>query len=251
MAGHRGSGRQSLELTPDHLRRATEPARLGFETTRDLPKPPHMVGQARAQEAIEFALEMLDSRYNLFVAGQPGAGRQTAVMVGVEGVARARPTPRDWCYVHNFDLPDEPRSVQLPAGQGRAFAHDAEALVQTCRRELRRVFLSETYSRERKDLLRDVVARNRALQETLEVDARRLGFVLEDTRTGIALVPLKPVPGETAFEHAEPYAREDFDALPTAVREEYERNREHVRDLADRIAAPDRDAARGGAWHRA
>src|SRR5215468_4285341 len=137
--------RTQLELGPEQLRRVTDPARLSFETTQELPPPQRMVGQDRAQEAIEFALEMADGRYNLFVAGQPGTGRRIAVTSAVERIAKGRPAAQGWCYVHNFEEPDEPRAVALPPGLGRTFAHDVEVFIRGCRKALRSAFGSETY----------------------------------------------------------------------------------------------------------
>jgi len=107
-----------LELQPQSLRRRTDPTSLGFQTTRDLPAPEGMVGQDRALEAIDFALEIQESRYNLFVAGPPGSGRLTAVTTAVERIARERPAPQDWCYVYSFEQPEEPRSEQRPGLPG-------------------------------------------------------------------------------------------------------------------------------------
>ena len=103
-------GRQPLELTP------ADPGSLGFATTAELPAPKGMVGQERAQESIDFALEMNDSRYNLFVNGDPGTGRRIAVATAVEALAKSRPAAKDWCYVYRFDQPEEPHAVALPPG---------------------------------------------------------------------------------------------------------------------------------------
>ncbi len=227
-------GRHPLELTPEQLRRATNPASLGFETTHHLPTPPHMVGQSRAQEAIDLSLEMLDSRYNLFVAGHPGTGRQTAVSVAVDRIAPERPAPQDWCYVANFDSPDEPRALALPSGRARVFARDIEGLVQGCRRELRRVFADDAYARRRAALLKDVAEQHSQLLDGLEADARRLGFALEETQTGLAVIPLRPDEVARNPAQAQQLSREEFDALPAAVREQIDANRERVKELLDR-----------------
>ncbi len=229
-----GPSRHPLELSPEQLKRITNPETLGFETTRNLPTPPHMVGQSRAEEAIDFALEMRDSRYNLFVAGHPGTGRQTAVEVAVERVARDRPAPMDWCYGFNFDSPDEPRALALPPGRARAFARDIEALVQGCRRELHRVFGADTYSRRRAALLKDVADQHRRLLDALDADSRRLGFVIEESESGIAVIPLRPNEVATNPAQAQALSREEYDALPEAVRDAIDANREPVRELLDR-----------------
>ena len=137
-----------LELQPQSLRRRTDPTSLGFQTTRDLPAPEGMVGQDRALEAIDFALEIQESRYNLFVAGPPGSGRLTAVMTAVERISRERPAPQDWCYVYSFEQPEEPRAIPLPPGKGREFARDVDAFIDNARREMRRAFSSDSHTTE-------------------------------------------------------------------------------------------------------
>nr|MBF6592790.1 AAA family ATPase [Ktedonobacterales bacterium] len=170
--------RHSLELLPENLRRITDPASLGFETTRDLPAPQHMAGQSRAQEAIDFALEITDSRYNLYVAGSPGTGRRLALMLAVERVARERPAAQDWCYVANFEQSDEPRAVALPAGLGRTFAQDVDALVLASRRSLQRAFSSDDYDAKRRAILRDLeTGRDRYLEQAQQ-EALTLGFAV-------------------------------------------------------------------------
>src|SRR5262245_43083758 len=145
-----------LELQPQSLRRRTDPASLGFQTTRDLPAPEGMIGQDRALEAIDFALQIQESRYNLFVAGPPGSGRLTAVMTAVERAARARRAPQDWCYVYSFEHPEEPRAVPLPPSKGRGFARDIDAFVASARREMRRAYAAEGARQQRDTLLKDL-----------------------------------------------------------------------------------------------
>ena len=239
--------RQPLELAPAALRRQTDPASLGFATTADLPAPAGMVGQERAQDAIDFALEMLDSRYNLFVNGDPGTGRRIAVKTAVEAIAQSRSAARDWCYVYHFDQPEEPRAIALPAGMGRAFAHDVTTFVQASRRELRQAFSSDSYAAQRKELLRDIEPRHSTLWNTLREQTLALGFLLRTTELGIAILPLRtPLPGgaETsrdeveggASEPAEPIepqvlSREEIDALPTAERERLRKLHERAETL--------------------
>jgi predicted ATP-dependent protease len=220
-------GRQTLELAPAALRRQTDPVSLNIATTSELPAPEDMVGQERAQEAINFALEMLDSRYNLFVNGDPGTGRRIAVATAVEAIAKERPAAQDWCYVYNFDQPEESRAVALPPGMGRTFAHDVANFVQSSRRELRQAFSSDTYSAQRKDLLNDIEPIHTALWNALREEILALGFLLRTTELGIAILPLRPsqnadattADAETNGE-TEPQAlsREEIDALPTAER---------------------------------
>jgi lon-related putative ATP-dependent protease len=252
--------RPQLELGPEQLRRLTDPARLNFETTQELPPPQAMVGQNRAQEAIEFALEMPDGRYNLFVVGQPGTGRRIAVTSAVERIAKGRPAAQDWCYVHNFEQSDEPRAVALPPGLGHTFAHDVEAFIRGCRKALRSAFGSETYEQQRTALVAGIGARHSALVEEMQQEALALGFLIRPTETGLAILPLRPSasgqPQDTeegaakqeapasepeaqsgeAAEDAGPQAisREELAALPEEVQQQLRENQEKVDQVITR-----------------
>jgi len=251
--------RPQLELEPEQLRRLTDPARLSFATTQELPPPQRMVGQDRAQEAIEFALEMPDGRYNVFVAGQPGTGRRIAVTTAVERIAKERPAAQDWCYVHNFEEADEPRAVALPPGLGHTFAHDVEAFIRGCRKALRSSFASETYEQQRTALVADISARHGALIETMQQEAAALGFLIRPTENGLTIVPVRlptseqvraaesggqqgeptsdgaAQPSEAANEaDPQPMSREELAALPEEAQQQLRENQEKVDQLITR-----------------
>jgi predicted ATP-dependent protease len=241
-------GRQALELAPAALRRQTDPASLGFATTTDLPAPDGMVGQERAQESIDFALEMTDSRYNLFVNGDPGTGRRIAVANAVEAIAKSRPAAKDWCYVYHFDQPEEPHAVALPPGMGRAFAHDVATFVQTARRELRQAFSSDAYAAKCKEMLSDVEPRHTTLWNALRDQILALGFLVRTTELGIAILPLRPPGGQLDAPRSdnegnnasdtedEPLilSREEIDALPAAERNRLRAQHEQAETLLKR-----------------
>ena len=84
-----------LELGADRLCRRVDPAGLPFRTTRDVAPLEGTIGQPRALDAIEFGLDVETPGYNLFVAGQPGSGRESTVIDHLEGHARRRPPPDD------------------------------------------------------------------------------------------------------------------------------------------------------------
>jgi predicted ATP-dependent protease len=57
--------------------------------------------------------------YNLFVLGEIGSGRTTLMGQLMRDEAAKHPVPPDLCYLHNFDVPEHPRALRLPAGEGR------------------------------------------------------------------------------------------------------------------------------------
>ncbi len=247
------NGHRELELVPEQLRRMADPASLGFETTAGLPPGERMVGQERAAESIEFALEIDDPRYNLYIAGDPGTGRQTAALTMVRKVAAQRAPHQDWCYVYHFEQPGEPRALALPVGKGRAFARDVDGFVLASRRELRRAFTDDVYTKRRDDLLRSVDAQHAALLDQLQQEALALGFLLQGTPSGLQILPIRPAPTPVADVVADvavatgpeqqeakeaekpqptavpqPMTRDEFDALPQEEQQRLRANHDLV-----------------------
>ncbi len=110
----------TLKLIPAELRLTFDPASLGFaDTSEMLDHALPWIGQERAEMAARFGLGMDQPDYNLFVLGEVGSGRASLLKRAMQGVAATRPVPPDLCYLHNFDAPEHPRALRLPAGQGR------------------------------------------------------------------------------------------------------------------------------------
>ena len=38
--------------------------------------------------------------------------------------------PDDWCYVYNFEKPNEPVAISLPAGQGKEFKNSMDGFIK-------------------------------------------------------------------------------------------------------------------------
>jgi len=107
-------------LTPADLRLTIAPDTLGFADTSELlhlPLP--WIGQERAEMATRFGLGMDQPDYNLFVLGEVGSGRSSLLKQAMQAVAADKLVPPDLCYLHNFDAPERPLALRLPAGQGR------------------------------------------------------------------------------------------------------------------------------------
>ena len=110
----------ALILPASELRRTVDPASLGFSDTSELLHHPlPWIGQERAEQAARFGLTMDQPGYNLFVLGEVGSGRSTLMGQMMRNEAAKRPMPPDLCYLHNFDEPEHPRALRLPAGEGR------------------------------------------------------------------------------------------------------------------------------------
>ena len=72
-------------LDAQALYRSCDPSLLPFQTTAELDATTEIVGQARAVEAVQFAIDMQRPGYNVFVFGVPGSGRHSVVRRLLQG----------------------------------------------------------------------------------------------------------------------------------------------------------------------
>ena len=182
---------QHLEVSPDKLTRLCDPDDLGFDTTEELAPLEGTIGQERAVSALGLALEVDAAGFNLFISGIPGTGRNTAVRSHLENAACNRPVPPDWGYVHNFQDPSQPVAISLPSGMIRVLARDMDDLVDTCRREIPRVFESDDYTHRVEEVVRVIQLKRQTMTSELEQQARTQGFTLTFAQVGITPVPLR------------------------------------------------------------
>ncbi|MEZ5491139.1 MAG: Lon-like protease helical domain-containing protein [Gammaproteobacteria bacterium] len=138
----------SYELSPDQLFSATDPATLPFDTTDDLESLNEIIGQQRAISAIELSIEVNKSGFNLFALGPAGIGKQSTIMQYLTRRAESQATPDDWCYVNNFDNPQKPHALRLPAGKGQELCRDMKKLVDDTKTSMPVAFEAENYQKQ-------------------------------------------------------------------------------------------------------
>jgi len=110
----------AAELTASELRLTVDPGLLGFVETSELKGLPlPWIGQERAETAALFGLQMRQPGYNLLVLGEVGTGRKSLLTRMMHEQAAQRPVPPDLCYLNNFEQPEQPLALRVPAGQGR------------------------------------------------------------------------------------------------------------------------------------
>ncbi len=108
-------------LIPAELRLTIDVKNLLYSDTSELVSSPlSWIGQEREHAAATFGLSMEQADYNLFVIGEVGSGRSSLLKHAMLEAAMHRAVPPDLCYLHNFDVPEHPLALRLPAGQGRA-----------------------------------------------------------------------------------------------------------------------------------
>ena len=94
---------------------------LSFETTKDIALKNVIVGQKQAFEALEYAIESRAFGQNAFVRGLLGGGRMDMMETILKKSNPQMQSKYDRCYVANFQQPDRPRLITLPAGEAKFF----------------------------------------------------------------------------------------------------------------------------------
>ncbi len=213
------------ELEAAQLRYTCDASAFGFKSTAELEPLDQIIGQERAIDALKLGLGIKDAknRYNIYVAGDPGTGKMSAVERFLTRASADEPQPPDLCYVHNFDNPYSPGYLELPAGKGCQLRTDLEHHIDRLKREIPKVFESDEFKARSKRINDRYGERRTTLLEEMETKARELGFAVQRTPIGINTLPL--------HESGEPLSQEEYDALPEEKRDEIREHQGQVQTL--------------------
>ena len=211
-------------IDANEARRRADLSGAGFETTTDLEVLTTSIGQPRAVEALKLGVGIDTDGYNIFVLGPPASGRHALAESFLEPVAATRPTPPDWCYVHNFEDARKPKLLELPAGTGGRLRRELEKLAEEVRRVLATALESDEYQTRREIVDEEYKTLTEKLFGEVEEEARKRGLALLRTPMGVAFAPLK--------ENGEIAPPEEFQKLPE---EERKRIQQSVEELQEQL----------------
>jgi predicted ATP-dependent protease len=224
------------ELTAEQLR--FQPKLNGnFTSTRELTGMQEFAGQERALAALELGIGVTGTGYNIFVSGLTGAEKLETLSRWVGQHAATAPTPGDWVYVHNFNLPDAPRAIYLKAGDGSRLRQMMQDLVKRLREELPKAFRQEAFDKEKSLLVEKYNNRAQELNEQFAALARSKGFTVQAGARGhIYFIPVI---------NDKPLQRpQDFAALSEEERREIERRQQELGAEMERIARKQQEIMR-------
>jgi predicted ATP-dependent protease len=233
-------------LSVEELRRACDPSIFDFESTGELPALDEVIGQDRAVSAVSFGIDINSPGYHMYALGPVGTGKTTTIRKFLERKAGEQPVPDDWCYVNNFDDPDKPRAIRLPAGKGREFEKDMDRLAEELRTEVPQAFESEEYEQEQEQIQEEFQNRQQELLQDLEQEAQSKGFTLLQTPQGLAVVPvsqgqpLTPDKISQLDEEQRQQLEEQQEALQEDLRGRRRQLRQLQREAKERVRELDR-----------
>jgi len=209
--------------------------RYKFQTTKEIKPLSTVIGQQRAVSSINFALEIDDSGYNTFVTGSYGTGRTTIVSDILKNAANKRSTPSDWVFVYNFTNPDEPKSLQMKAGDACRFRDQMQRIISTIKKDLKKAFESKSYTGRKSEIIESAQNTKQEAYSNLEKDALALNIQIKSSTMGFVTIPLKD---GKAIEN------KDFENLSKKERQKIEENinlvQKRIQDVVRRINQAER-----------
>ena len=201
------------ELNYKQLKMTCNPEVFKFETTQELEPIQTGIGQDRGIKALEFGIQVDVKGYNLYIEGPSGVGKTMYTKNYLDKIATKKKTPSDWCYIYNFDNPNEPIAVSLPAGQGKQFKEDMAGFIKEIRKDIQKTFNADDFEKEKALIKQEFEAKRSALLEKLNEEASKYNFQVKSAQNGIYMMPI--VDGKTIEE-------EEFEKLEDSVKREYE-----------------------------
>jgi hypothetical protein len=168
----------------------------------------------------------------MFALGPTGTGKTTMLKDLLDRKSAGEPVPDDWCYINNFEDPDKPRALRIPAGRGCKLKQDTDRFVEDLSNEIPSAFKTEDYDKEQEKIESKFQETRQVLFKGLEKEATSAGFTLLQTPRGIILAPV--VEGDVL-------TPEEYGKLDAQKREELEKRqgelqgemRETIRQIQD------------------
>ena len=214
--------RRENELKPKDLKAICNPSEFKFETTRELLDTTDLIyGQERGIKALKFGLDMDIKGYNLYLEGPTGVGKTMYTKKYLSIKAAKKKTPNDWCYIYNFDNPNEPLAVSLPAGQGKVFKETMDNFIKDIRRDLKKTFNNDDFEKEKAAIRQESEEKREQILEKLNKRTMAEGFQVKSTNNGVYMMPM--MNGKTL-------AEEEFDKLDDSIKQEFEEKSAIVQD---------------------
>lgn len=230
--------KKTNELNYKQLKMVCNPERFEFTSTADLDPIDTGIGQDRGIKALEFGLNVDVRGYNLYVEGPSGVGKTMYTRNYLDVISKKKKAPQDWCYIYNFDNPNEPVAVSLPAGGGKEFCDLMDHFIDDVKIDIKSTFNNEEFEKERALIKQEFEEKRNVLMEKLNQKSSQYGFQVKASQTGIYMMPV--VNGKTI-------AEEEFNKLDEDVRKEYEDKsgivQQHIMEAIGEIKSIERESA--------
>lgn len=176
-------------LPPNALRRLTDPATLGFNTTAELSPPGGLFGQDQALSALALGATIRARDHNIVIIGAIGSAERNQILGELRALNSDRGSASDWVSVANFDDANSPRALRLPAGSGRLLASMMDDVIDEMRSGIVATLGGDSYQARWRAIDAECQARHRAGLEAISRTADARSIALLRTPMGYAVAP--------------------------------------------------------------
>lgn len=186
-----------------------KPAQLNLlqaSTTSQITPLDEIIGQDRAQDAVEFGMKIKERGYNIYAIGENGLGKQTMVKRYLRQHKHSVDELFDWCYISNFDDSRSPKVLKLPAGMGLRLKTDIENLMKRLQKALPLAFENEVYFNRSEQLKNQLAQEEEETLASINAEAKEANISLSITPHGDYQF--------IAMNGEEPHSEETFTQLP-------------------------------------
>ncbi|SDL20786.1 Lon protease family protein [Halarsenatibacter silvermanii] len=222
------------ELDAEELRCECARDQFEFETTEEItPFEEGIIGQQRAVEATDFGFNIDKEGYNIFMAGPIGTGKKTYARRKSQDIADEIPTPNDMLYIFNFEDPESPRAITIPAGSGRPLSDDMDNVIEELKEELPKLFEGEEFEEKRSEIMGEYQQESNRMMEEFDQEIREEGFTLQKSERGPVPVPIN--------EEGEPIKQDEYQKLDDDRREEIREKSQQIKKQLDKLMRNIRD----------
>lgn len=171
-------------LNTEQLYQVAELEKLPCKSTKELAPIDEIVGQERAQKAVEFAMSIKEKGYNIYAIGRNGLGKRTMILRYLNRHPHEVEELFDWCYIANFEDIRTPKVLKLPRGVGSSLKQDIEKLMRKLIKAMPLAFDNEMYFSRADRLKNQLAAKQQAALEAISQEAKKNGVNLTITTQG-------------------------------------------------------------------
>ena len=205
--------KEKNELSYKDLKMTCNENMFHFETTKELEPINDGIGQERGIKALEFGIDINVKGYNIYLEGPSGVGKTMYTKNYLESIAPKKKVPNDWCYIYNFQNPNEPIAVSLPAGQGKEFKESMDGFIKEVKKDIKKTFNADDFEKEKALIKKEFEEKRESLLTKLNEDSLKYGFHVKSAQNGIYMFPV--VDGKVVQE-------EEFEKLDEEIKKQYE-----------------------------
>ncbi len=185
-----------MTITPlpaSRLHATYDPALIPVESSNELKgqavqRVPY---QDRAMKALDLAVNIKVSGFNVYLAGSANLGRSFIVQNYLAPLAKKAPTPPDMVYVHNFADTEQPVLIRMPSGHGRKLRQTMQSLLKNICATMEARIRGQGFLKQSASLMEKYRNERTRLLDSMNAIAVPKGFTLDyDDSGSITVFPL-------------------------------------------------------------